>query len=68
MKVILQKKDEIAGQRGISIDDEYFDVSGWINLMVGDEAVEVFVAELNRALLPFLDQYYRDKEQSHDEK
>lgn len=62
MKVIVQAEDETAENKEISINNEYFDVQGWVNLTVGDTTVEVHVSELHRACLPFLDEYYQSKE------
>lgn len=63
MNVIVQHEDKIAENKEISINDEHFDVPGWINLHVGEETVEVHVTELNRALLPFLESYHRQMEE-----
>lgn len=62
MNVVIQKSDEIAEHLEVSINDERFDVQGWVNLRVGDTVVEIHIKDLFRACLPFLDSYERDRE------
>lgn len=65
MKIILQEEDEHAEHKEVSIDDEGFNVPGWLTLKVGNQTEDVHIDELHHACIALYSKYRNqlDKEE-----
>lgn len=65
MQIIVQREDDIAEHLEISLNDEGFNVPGWVTLKVGNQTEDVHIDELHHACIALYSKYRNqlDKEE-----
>ena len=57
MKIILQEENEVNADVVVSLDDEGFDVPGWVTIRVGAQLQSVHIDELYHASIALYSKY-----------